>query len=119
MNDGAIVHGKDGVTLVHAATPAVRGETVVMYLTGLGALTTSVADGYGATSIDNATTALQIYVAGVPVPASGVLYMGLSSLPGLYQINFTVPAALTVSGELPVAIATPQAFHDEVNIAVQ
>jgi uncharacterized protein (TIGR03437 family) len=119
VSDGAIVHGRDGVTLVNAASPATKGETVVMYLTGLGALTTPVADGSGATAVDNAVTPLEILVAGVPVVSTDVLYAGLSSLPGLYQINFRVPSTLTVSGELPVAIVTPQAFHDEVNIAVQ
>jgi uncharacterized protein (TIGR03437 family) len=119
VSDGAIVHGSNQSLLVNAAAPATKGEIVVMYLTGLGALTTPVADGHGATSLNNATTAIQIYVAGVPVPSTSVAYMGLSTLPGLYQINFTIPTDLTVSGELPVAIATPQAFHDEVNIAVQ
>jgi uncharacterized protein (TIGR03437 family) len=99
--------------------PAKKGEIVVMYMTGLGALTSPVNDGYGATAIDNALTPLEILVAGVLVPSSDVFYQGLSSLPGLYQINFKVPSSLTVSGELPVAIVTPQAFHDEVNIAVQ
>jgi uncharacterized protein (TIGR03437 family) len=119
VGDGAIVHGSDGVTLVNSLAPAKKGEIVVMCMTGLGTLTTPVSDGHGATSIDNATTALQILFAGVPVVSTDVLYAGLSSLPGLYQINFRVPASLTVSGELAVAIATPQAFNDEVNIAVQ
>ena len=90
-----------------------------MYLTGLGALTTPVSDGHGATAGDNVVTALEILVAGVPVVSTDVLYMGLTTLPGLYQINFKVPSTLTVSGELPVALVTPQAYHDEVNIAVQ
>jgi uncharacterized protein (TIGR03437 family) len=90
-----------------------------MYVSGLGALTTPVNDGAGATSLNNATATMTIYVAGVPVPATGVLYHGLTSLAGLYQINFVVPATLTFTGELPVAILTPDAFTDLVNIAVQ
>jgi uncharacterized protein (TIGR03437 family) len=119
VGDGAIVHGSDGITLVTAAAPAKKGEIVVVYLTGLGALTAPVADGHGATGLDNATTPLQVSVAGVAVPSTDIKYAGLSSLPGLYQINFVLPKTLTVSGELPVAIATPDAFYDEVNIAVQ
>jgi len=106
-------------TLVNAASPATKGEIVQLYMTGLGALTTPVADGHGATAADFAVTPLAIYVNDVQVPAAGVLYSGLSSLPGLYQINFQVPKNLTVSGELPLAILTPDAFHDQVNIAVQ
>ena len=116
-SDGSITHANN--TLVNAASPARKGETVVMYMSGLGNLTTKVTDGYGASAADNATTPLTIYVAGIPVPASSVAYQGLTVDAGLYQINFTVPSNLTVSGELPVAILTPDAFTDEVNIAVQ
>jgi uncharacterized protein (TIGR03437 family) len=115
--DGSITHANGA--LVNAASPALKGETVVMYISGLGNLTTKVADGYGATAQDNAVTLLTVYVAGVQVPASSVTYQGLTVDAGLYQINFTVPASLTVSGELPVAILTPDAFTDEVNIAVR
>ena len=51
--------------------------------------------------------------------AAGLLYAGLSSLAGLYQINFRVPVNLTVSGILPVAVLTAEAFHDQVSLAVQ
>ena len=115
--DGAVLHAD--ASIVNPASPAKKGEIVVLYMTGLGALTLPVADGHGATAIDNATTALQIYVAGIPVPPADVSYSGLSVLPGLYQINFRIPATLTVSGELPVAILTPDAFHDQINIFVQ
>jgi uncharacterized protein (TIGR03437 family) len=115
--DGAITHADN--SLVNAASPAVKGETVVMYVSGLGALTTPVKDGYGATALDNAATQLAIYISGVPVPASGVVYQGLTADAGLYQINFTIPTNLTVSGELPLAILTPDGFTDEANIAIQ
>lgn len=115
--DGAMLHLDN--SLVNAASPAKKGEIVQLYLTGLGALTSPVADGHGATAADFASTPLAIYVSGIAVPAASVLYSGLSSLPGLYQINFKVPLNLTVSGELPLAILTPEAFTDQVNIAVQ
>lgn len=115
--DGAILHLNN--TVVNAASPAIKGEIVQLYMTGLGALTTPLADGHGATAADFAVTPLAIYVNGVMVPAASVLYDGVSSLPGLYQINFQVPVNLIVTGELPLAILTPDAFHDQVNIAVQ
>ncbi len=90
-----------------------------MYVSGLGSLTTPVADGFGATGINNATTPLALYVAGIPLPAASVTYQGLTVDAGLYQINFVVPLTLAVTGELPIAILTPDAFTDEVNIAVQ
>ncbi len=115
--DGAITH-LDG-SVVNAASPAVKGEIVVLYLTGLGALTTPVADGQGATAADSALTSLALFVNGSQVPAANVLYAGMSSLAGLYQINFRVPTTLTNSGELPLAILTPEAFHDQVSISVR
>ena len=113
--DGAITHA-DG-SLVSSASPAKKGETVVMYVSGLGALTTPVKDGFGASGINNSTTQLAVYVAGIPSPS--VSYQGLTVEAGLYQINFTVPATLTFTGELPVAIQTPEAFADSATIAVQ
>jgi uncharacterized protein (TIGR03437 family) len=116
-HDGSITHANGAI--VNAASPAIKGETVVMYVSGLGALTNTVKDGYGATAFNNATAQMNLYVAGVLVPATSVLYHGLTSSAGLYQINFTVPATLTVSGELPIAILTPDAFTDLVYMAVQ
>jgi uncharacterized protein (TIGR03437 family) len=115
-SDGSITHA-DG-TIVNAASPAKKGETVVMYVAGLGALTTPVKDGAGATSLNNATAPMTVYVAGIAVPAAGILYHGLTTA-GLYQINFVVPANLTSTGELPVAILTADAFTDLVNMAVR
>jgi len=114
---GSITHA-DG-SIVNAASPATKGETVVMYVSGLGALANSVKDGYGASALNNATGAMTIYVGGVAVPATSVLYHGLTTSAGLYQINFVVPTTLTFTGELAVAILTPDALTDLVNIAVQ
>ncbi len=113
--DGAITHS-DG-SLVSSSSPAKKGETVVTYASGLGALTTPVKDGSGASGINNATTQLTVYVAGIPSPS--VSYQGLTVEAGLYQINFTVPSTLTFTGELPLAIQTPEAFTDSVTIAVR
>ena len=115
--DGALLHLDN--TVINSASPATKGEIVQVYLTGLGALTTPITDGHGATSADFAVTPIALYVNGIQVASQDVLYWGVSSLPGLYQVNFRVPRNLTVTGELPLAIVTPDAFHDQVNIAVR
>ena len=116
--DGAIVH-LDG-TLVNAASPAVKGEILSIYLTGLGPLQNPIADGTAPGAVDNATTLIAVFVNGIAVSTSPPFYSGINpSYPGLYQINFQVPATLTVSGELPVALETPDAFNDQINLAVQ
>jgi len=65
------------------------------------------------------TTSAQINVY-VGVDPAAVIYSGLApGFPGLYQMNVTLPSAIAFSGNLPVAIVTPNAVHDQVDIAVQ
>ena len=115
--DGIVVH-LDG-RLVTAAAPAKKGETLVMYLTGLGALTSPLPDGTGSPGANAAAAAVTVYVNGVAVSSSN-FYAGAGvQFPGLYQINFTVPVSLGTTGSVPLAIQTPDAFHDQVSLAVQ
>jgi uncharacterized protein (TIGR03437 family) len=118
--DGAIVHGATGL-LVTPANPAVKGETLAMYLTGLGALTTPVKDGTAPGAADAVTAQVVVYVDGIAVTGSaGLPYVGINpSYPGLYQVNFVVPAGLTVSGELPIAILTADSYTDQINLSVR
>jgi uncharacterized protein (TIGR03437 family) len=119
--DGAIVH-LNGM-LVSAANPATKGETLSIYLTGLGALTAPVTDGAAPNppAADAVTAVVYVYVNGILLtPASGIGYAGINPIfPGLYQINFVVPTILTDSGELPIAIETPDSFTDQINLFVQ
>jgi uncharacterized protein (TIGR03437 family) len=113
---GAILHAD--FSLVNASKPAVAGETVQIYLTGMGAVAPGVADGTAGKanplSLVNAQTT--VYIAG---QAATVVYNGLApNFPGLYQIDVTLPAPLPGTGNLPVAIQTPTSFHDQVYIPV-
>jgi uncharacterized protein (TIGR03437 family) len=114
-------------TVVNDQNPAVKGETISIYLTGLGAVAPSLGDGAagqsnplnwtslpGKTSCDAASFC--VLLGGLPAPIS---YSGLvPGLAGVYQINATVPS-VSVSGTIPLAIQTPNAFHDQVTIRVQ
>jgi uncharacterized protein (TIGR03437 family) len=96
----------------------VAGETVLIYLTGMGAVTPAVTDGTAGKSnplsLVNAQTT--VYVGG---QTAKVVYNGLApGFPGLYQLNVTLPAPLPGTGVLPLAIQTPTAFHDQVFIQV-
>jgi uncharacterized protein (TIGR03437 family) len=122
----AAIRHLDG-TVVNAQSPAVKGETVSIYLTGLGAVTPPLGDGAGAQSnpLNRTTllpgtscdaTSLCVLIGGLPAPIG---YSGLvPGLAGVYQINATVPS-LSVNGNVPLAIQTPNAFHDQVTIAIQ
>ena len=117
--EGAILHAADN-SLVSPSNPAKKGEILVIYLTGLGAVQKTVPDGAAPNppAADAATTQVVVYVNGVPAATPG--YAGLNPVyPGLYQINFTVPTSITVSGDLPIAIQTPDAFHDQINLSIQ
>ena len=90
-----------------------------MYLTGLGALTSPLVDGTGSPGANSAAAAVTVFVNGTPVSTSN-FYAGAGvQFPGLYQINFTVPATLPTTGSVPLAIQTPDAFHDQISLAVQ
>jgi uncharacterized protein (TIGR03437 family) len=122
----AAIRHLDG-TVVNAQTPAIKGETISIYLTGLGVVTPSLGDGAagqanplnwtalpGRTSCDS--NSLCVRIGGLPATIS---YSGLvPGLAGVYQINATIPS-ISVNGDVPLAIETPNAFHDQVTIAVQ
>lgn len=113
---GALLHAD--YSLVSAAAPAKRGETVLLFLTGLGAVTPAIPDGAAAPAspLSRVNADVKVYVGGRLATA---VFKGLApNLAGLYQINFTVPANAPTGSAVPLAIETPDAFHDMVDIAV-
>jgi uncharacterized protein (TIGR03437 family) len=112
---GDVVH-QDG-TLVNAKNPAQIGETVSVFVTGLGAVSPTIQDGAaGPTNpLSNATATIAAYIGGVKAT---VTYSGLApQLAGLYQINLTVPTGLT-AGDNNLDIAGPDAYSSECLIAI-
>ncbi len=96
----AIQHASD-YSLVTAAHPAVPGEVIVIYATGLGPVTTGVADGTPAAAADPVQlgcgppgVVLGATPAGEGGTTANVLYAGLTpGYVGLYQMNVQVPPA--------------------------
>ena len=114
---GVVLHAD--YTLVTAASPAKHGETVLIYLTGLGATSPPVGDGLPAPSsnLSLVTTDLGAYIGGNVAP---VAFKGLApGFAALYQINITVPSNAPSGSNIPLAIGTADAFHDQVDIAIQ
>jgi uncharacterized protein (TIGR03437 family) len=88
---------------VTAANPASRGETVVLYLTGLGPVSNAPQPGQPASlsTLSNALVAPQVSIGGfLSTPAFAGLTPGFI---GLYQINVAVPAA-AASGVVDVTV---------------
>ena len=104
---------------MNAVKPAAAGETVLVFLTGLGTLTPSLTDGTAgnAGTLYRADTDVVVYVGGQPAT---VLFKGQApGFPGLYQLNVTLPQGLKGPGNLPLAIQTQHAYHDQVDIPIQ
>jgi uncharacterized protein (TIGR03437 family) len=105
-------------SLVTPDNPAKVGETLQLFVTGLGAVTPAVADGTAAPS-----SSLSIVNADVAVfvdsQQAQVTFKGLA--PGfvaLYQVNFVVPAGVS-SGQVYVDVSTPDAYTSEAKLYVQ
>jgi uncharacterized protein (TIGR03437 family) len=117
LGDGAILHAD--FSLVNAASPAKRGETVLVFLTGLGAVAPTILDGAVApvNPLSKTTGGMNIFVGGQLV--TNISFAGLApTLAGLYQLNFVIPNG-TPSGSQSLAIQTFEGYSDLVNIAIQ
>jgi uncharacterized protein (TIGR03437 family) len=112
-------------SLVTQANPAVAGETLVLYLTGLGAVTPPVVDGAAGSSnpVSNSNESASIGIDlfdqnGVDTDAT-VSYAGLApGLAGVYQINFVVPSGVA-SGLAYVDVSTDEAYTSEAKLYMQ
>ncbi|MBI2815949.1 MAG: hypothetical protein HYX72_03320 [Acidobacteria bacterium] len=114
---GAILHAD--YSLVSTAAPARLGETVLIYVTGLGTTSPPVGDGLPAP-----TSPLSLVTSEVTVlmgsRTATVVFKGLApGFAALYQLNVTVPSDAPSGPNVPVAISTPDAFHDQADIAIQ
>jgi uncharacterized protein (TIGR03437 family) len=101
---GAIQHGAD-YTLVTPASPAQRGEVIIVYATGLGWVDPAVPSGMPAPRASFQTrTTPRVAIGGTPAE---VLFSGLTpGFAGLYQVNVRVPDAVA-SGDQDVVVSFP------------
>jgi uncharacterized protein (TIGR03437 family) len=114
---GVIVHSNN--SLVTSTNPAKKGETVTIYLSGLGAVSPPVADGAAGpvSPLSNTVETVSVTIGNVSAVVS---YAGLApGFPGLYQINATVPSNLVGSGDIGLAIQTAEAFAEQATIAIR
>jgi uncharacterized protein (TIGR03437 family) len=113
----AAEHGDYSV--VSKTSPAQPGETIALYVTGLGNVYPPNPDGAAGpanpASIPTNTFALDINGTTVPTPLP---FIGLApGLAGLYQINFQIPSGLA-SGTYLLGIEGPDSYTDEAEIQV-
>lgn len=109
---------------VSESSPATGGDTIVAYLSGLG--TPFPANPDGALGVfDYLVSTISVDVSGVSVGTPA--YAGLApGLAGLYQINFTLPALCTTSGQTgcldvgdnSIGISGPDSYTSEALIPI-
>ena len=119
LNRGIVLHAD--FSLVTLQKPAQPGETVVIFLNGLGALNPAVATGAAnpgtpplANAVDNQIQILFGGEVATNVPFIG----GAPGFVGLNQINVVIPTTVIGGANVPVAIATSNAFNDVVDIPI-
>ena len=104
-------------SLVSSTRPAQPGETILVFVTGLGAVNPLVQDGSAAPSNPLSTTSSTIaaYING---QTAKVDFSGLApGLAGLYQVNLEVPSGLA-AGTYPLDIAGPDGYSSEATVVV-
>jgi uncharacterized protein (TIGR03437 family) len=83
--------------------PAVPGSLVIVYATGLGAVSPTLADGAAPGSVlTSVNTPPVVMVGGITAP---VAFAGLQpQFPGVYQLNITIPANAPTGNAVPIQI---------------
>jgi uncharacterized protein (TIGR03437 family) len=103
LSEASAVHA-DG-SLVSDADPAVWGETVTIYTTGLGAVSPGIGNGIAASPPARVADGKPVVLMdGIPSPTVSS-YALATGLAGVYQIAATVPSGTTV-GDVSLAVAT-------------
>jgi uncharacterized protein (TIGR03437 family) len=111
-------------TVVSDANPALEGETLAVYLTGLGAVSPTIVDGGtgggpcpGATC-NVASASFSVYF-GADATAVTPTFAGLApGYDGLYQLNVMVPASGLTAGPTNVSIVGPDSEMSYVLIPI-
>lgn len=126
LGSGAILHANS--TVVSDSSPAVPGETVQLFMNGLGTVTPGVAD--GAAGKANPLSYSDEFNAGLISIGLGdaagnignavVQFAGLAPCcAGLYQVNFTLPSRNSISnGDASIFFETAEAQNIMATIAL-
>ena len=117
IGNGAILHANfDPVT---PSSPAVAGETVLLFLSGLGTVNSNIAAGAPSPTAEpfaRVTNALDVYIGGSVAQGS---YAGLApGFAGLYQLNVKIPTGLA-AGNQTIEISTVDSDSIQATIPIK
>ncbi len=104
--------------VVNAGAPAHVGDTIVLYCTGLGAVSPAVGDGAApGQQLSNTVGTAKVMVGG---QSAHVGFAGLTpGYAGLYQVNATVPQGVQSGSSVPVAITIDGQTSPPITIAIK
>ena len=120
MGEAAILHADQKE--VSSSSPAKPGETVIMFMNGLGPVSPQVGDGVAAPSSPVSTSLetgdIGVYLDdGTDFSLAQVSFAGLApGFAGLYQINFTLPDGGLNNGDVHIVFATIEAENEMATI---
>lgn len=115
---GAFVHGADN-SLVTASSPADRGEVVVLYATGLGAVNPPSTSGQPAASVEPLSRTIDTPIVTIGGISAKVLFSGLApNYVGLYQLNVVVPSNSPI-GNIQVVVQAGGFFSKAATMFVR
>ena len=118
LGPGTITHAD--FRPITAEDPAEIGETVIVFLTGLGPVNPPFADGDAPPSAEPfaRTTDPNIAVTFGGVDGAISFSGGSPCCVGLYQINVTIPSQVIPGPAVPVSVFTSTAISDFVELAI-
>jgi uncharacterized protein (TIGR03437 family) len=106
-------------SIVSRTSPARRGETIALFVTGLGAVNPAVPAGSAAPSDPLSRITAEFVNVRVGGTNATVTYAGLApGLAGLYQINFTVPNDAD-RGDAELFIDVPGSITTQTRLPVE
>jgi uncharacterized protein (TIGR03437 family) len=114
---GVIVNVQNAI--VDGNAPAGRGDTIVIYCTGLGAVDPEIAAGSPASSspLSQTTSPVTVTIGG---QTAQVLFAGLTpGFAGLYQVNAVVPGGVISGNAVPVVLQIAGQASPAVTMSVK
>ena len=117
--DGTIIAQHADFTLIDANHPAKPGETIILYLTGMGASNPSVASGQPSPAVPAAATVVIAPTVTVDSKPANFVFAGLTPFGvGLYQINLTIPSDAR-TGNLDVVVSQNGQLSNTTQVPVK
>ena len=104
IGGGNVAARDTSYNVIDSSNPAIQGQTIQLYLNGLGPVNNTPPSGEPAPSSPFATctTGASVNIGGLPATTT---FCGLApGFPGLYQINASVPTGLT-PGSQPITVS--------------